>query len=121
MAHRIYHKRWCEEHQQNEVCLCTLGVDHAARRTTVSKSQQAQARWCERVNRAHRAAWAHAHNVAAWTRVYGTHSPGARAYVGTYASDVTNRQGVLGEPWDDRQGAAWQNLAQSALDDDPTF
>jgi hypothetical protein len=84
--HRIYHKRWCSEHDQHEVCLCTKGADHHSRSTTVSKSQQAQARWSERVNRAHRAAWVHARNVHAWTRVYGRVGAGAHAFVGTYAS-----------------------------------
>lgn len=101
--HRIYHKRFCDEHDQEEVCLCTLACDHPARRTTMSKSQQAGARWCERVNRAHRAAWVHAHNVWAWTRVYGLHGPGARAYVGTYAREAWEGQDRITRPSKDRE------------------
>ncbi len=85
MRQRIFHKRYCAEHKQDEVCLCSRGEDHPERQTTVSRSQQAQARWSERVNRAHRAAWVHERNVRAWTRVYGVRIAGANAFVGTYA------------------------------------
>jgi len=93
--HRIYHRRWCPEHAQDEVCLCTKGSDHHARLTTVSKSQQALARWCERVNRAHRGAWAHERNVRAWLHVYGRYALGARTFVGTYAREGELTSGVL--------------------------
>jgi hypothetical protein len=119
-SHRIYHKRWCTEHNQQEVCLCTLSVDHADRRTTVSKSQQARARWCERVNRAHRGAWVHERNVRAWLRVYGRIGPSARAFVGTYARDVDARNGSI---WMhkglDRQSL--DELALLDLADQPAF
>ena len=94
-SQRVFHKRWCLEHRQQEVCLCTLGVDHQERRTTRSKSLSAQALWCERVNRAHRAAWVHERNVRAWARVYGRNAPGADAYVGTYESALGSSQGAI--------------------------